>query len=470
MQKIQSTLALILAAGEGTRMKSDTTKVAHPILGRPLLAWVIDACAKAGITNLGVVVGNQADDIKALAQDAASSFGYSSVSFALQKERKGTGHALMCARELIEQSGCQSVLVLFADSPLVYPETLTSLISSQQEHGRALELLSFIAQNPFGYGRIIRDESGAVKRIVEEKDATDQEKLIAEANAGSCSFDTKALLEHLDSLDNNNAQGEYYMTDMVKIFDKAGLKVGASLAKTEEEALGVNNRVQLWNASRILQMRINTQHMLKGVSFIDPTTSYIGPEVEIGQDSTIWPNTILQGKTFIGSHSNIGPNTRIKDSQIGSSCTVEESIILESQIDDEVSIGPRAYLRPQTHMMRGSKAGTHVEIKKSTIKEGAKVPHLSYIGDSTVGRDANIGAGTITCNYDGVNKHHTEIGDKAFIGSSTMLVAPVTIGNNSITGAGSVISKDVPENSLALERSEQVIKQDYVLKKRSQDK
>lgn len=415
-------------------------------------------------------MGKQADEIQELSNDSARALGIEAPKYAFQERRLGTGHALMCARDLIEQSSAKSVLVLFADSPLIQPETLKELIGTQQMKGRALELLSFDAKNPFGYGRILRDASGQVVSIVEEKDADEQQKLIHEANAGSCCFDRDALLKYLDELDNNNSQGEYYLTDMVKVFNSHNLSVGATLVQSAEEALGVNNRVQLWEASSILQARINTKHMLNGVTIIDPKSTYIGPEVQIEHDCCIWPNTILQGRTKIGAHTHIGSNTRIENSQIGCNCTIEQSIILDSKIASDVSVGPFAYIRPETHMEEGSKAGTHVEIKKSIIAKDAKVPHLSYIGDSYVGEKANIGAGTITCNYDGHKKHKTQIGAGAFIGSSTMLVAPVSVGAHSITGAGSVITRDIPDNSLGLERSEQIIKEDYVIKKQRQDK
>ena len=308
--------------------------------------------------------------------------------------------------------------------------------------------------DPFGYGRIVR-EGEAVVRIVEQKDANEQEAAITECNSGFYCFDAPALFDALSRVSNDNAQGEYYLTDVLEICRNDGREVLALQTADAEEAMGVNSRVQLAQATHAMQHRINNRHMMAGVTMWDPESTFIGPDVEIAQDVELWPQTYLLGTTKVGSHSVIGPNTRLTDTQVGCGARVDETVAIEAQIDDAAECGPRAYLRPGTHLCEGAKAGTHVEIKKSTIGKGSKVPHLSYIGDTTMGENVNIGAGSITCNYDGVNKNHTEIGDNVFVGSDTMMVAPVNIGAGAIIGASSCITRDVAPDALALERADQ---------------
>lgn len=442
-----SATALILAAGEGTRMKSALPKVAHRILGVPLVTHVIDAARAGGVERIVVVTGHGADQVETLLAD-------SNVAFARQSEQLGTGHAVQCA--LASTGPLEGpVVVLAGDVPLIRAETIAQLVARQRETGAACVLLTAIFSDPTGYGRIIRDDSGGVKAIVEQKDLPDELLAVAEGNAGMYCFDGRALGEHLHRLEAGNAQAEYYLTDLVAMFVEAGLGVEALVTDDVDESHGVNSRVQLAHASRLLQARINREHMLTGVTMTDPGLVWIAPGVTIGRDTVIEPMTFLMGETSIGTDCVLGPDTRITDSTVGARCVVDSSVLLSSRLADGVSVGPRAYLRPGTVMDEGAKAGTSVEIKNSHIGAGTKVPHLSYIGDAEIGPDANIGAGTITCNYDGVRKHRTKIGAGAFVGSDTMLIAPVTIGAGAITGAGSAISRDVPDDALGVERTEQ---------------
>lgn len=450
--------ALILAAGAGTRMKSDKPKVAHAVLGKPLVRWVVDAAHDAGIANVVSVLGHMREQVIPLVE--------SDTKIAFQEERLGTGHAVNVARSAFTREDgsvdAGSLVVLSGDCPLITPETIAALVAKREETGAAVVVLTMQAENPFGYGRIVREgEDGAradsVARIVEQKDATPEEAAITECNAGFYCFDAPALFDALARVTPNNAQGEYYLTDVLEICRNDGRAVLALQTANAEEALGVNSRIQLAQATRAMQQRINERHMASGVTMWDPATTWIGPDVEIEPDVELLPTTFLMGATKIGRDSVIGPNTRLTDTTVGCGCRVDETIAEGAQIDNGATSGPRAYLRPGAHLCEGAKAGTHVEIKKSTIGKGSKVPHLSYIGDTTMGEGVNIGAGSITCNYDGFNKNATVIGDNVFVGSDTMMVAPVTIGNGAIVGAGSVITREVPADALALERNEQRI-------------
>lgn len=441
-----SSVALILAAGEGTRMKSDLPKVAHELLGKPMINWVVDAASAAGCDTVVAVTGHHAEVVEALIPDTVC---------VRQEQRLGTGHAVMVAADSLVGSG-DSLVVLSGDTPLISPETIRGLIAARESTGAAVTLLTMHLSDPCGYGRIIRDEDGAVSAIVEEKDGNDAQRAVRECNTGIYCFDSALLFSHLSDLSTSNAQGEYYLTDMVEIFNSLGLGVTAVTTEDPAETMGVNSRVQLAKLTKKAQKRINVAHMLEGVTVLDPKSVWIGPDVRIGRDTVLLPLTMIMGETAVGSHCTIGPNTRIVDSEIGDGCVIEDSIVLESRLDGEVAVGPRAYLRPKTHMMVGSKAGTHVEIKNSTVGEGSKVPHLSYVGDATIGTKTNLGAGTITCNYDGVRKSATIIGDGVFIGSDTMLIAPIVIGDHAVTAAGSSIAEDVPAHALAIERNEQI--------------
>ena len=385
-----------------------------------------------------------------------------------QELRLGTGDAVNAARELYKgKKG--SVLVLSGDCPLVTPETISRLVEKRDSEDAAMVVLTMQLDDPFGYGRIQRDAQGDVLRIVEQKDCSEEQALLNECNTGLYCFDIESLFWALDQVSNDNAQGEYYLTDVLEICRNAGKKISAFITEDPSECLGVNSRVQLAQAASIMQKRINTGFMNAGVTMVDPSLVWIDTDVEIEQDVEILPMTFIQGSSKIGSGTCVGPNSRLTDTVVARNCVIEETIAIEAVIDNEVHCGPRAYLRPGTHMCDKSKAGTHVEIKKSTIGKGSKVPHLSYIGDTTMGDNVNIGAGSITCNYDGVHKHPTIIGEDASIGSNTMLVAPVEIGYGAITGAGSVITNDVSANALALERSRQLEIEDYRLRRYSKE-
>jgi bifunctional UDP-N-acetylglucosamine pyrophosphorylase/glucosamine-1-phosphate N-acetyltransferase len=460
---------LILAAGAGTRMKSTRSKVAHELLGKPLVRWVVDAAWAAGSSQVITVVGHEREQVIPLVEDTV---------IVVQEERLGTGHAIMIARDVLAKQGVgsgafgspasacaeasntaptptpRSLVVLGADTPLITADTNASLAATQQQIGAAVCVLTHLLDDPTNYGRIVRDAAGAVLRIVEEKDATPEERAIKECNSGAYCFDLPVLLSALDDLTCDNAQGEYYLTDVLAICVARGLAVAAHIVSAEETQ-GINSRVQLAQASTSMQRRINTAHMEAGVTMLDPALVWIGADVELEQDTELLPNTFLFGATRVGSGSVLGPNTRVTDSVVGRDCSVDESVVLGSVLEDGVNVGPRAYLRPGTVMKAGSKAGTHVEIKNSTIGEGSKVPLLSYLGDATLGVDVNIGAGTITCNYDGTVKNPTTIGDRSFVGSDTMLVAPVNVGADTVIGAGSVITSDVPDGALGIERTDQ---------------
>ena len=458
-----SQTALILAAGEGKRMKSAKPKVAHELLGKPLIRWVVDAAAAAGCDDIVCVLGHGIDDVAPLVTDT---------KVAVQAEQLGTGHAVMCAREQLADAAAAgaSIVVLSGDSPLIRPETIRELLVAREERGCAAAVLTMEPPETAGYGRVIREGAGdLIARIVEDRDCSPEEKLVCECNSGIYCFDASWLLSSLDALTADNAQQEYYLTDMIAVARAAGKDAIAVPCADFTEALGINSRRQLAYLTKLMQHRINDAHMDAGVTMTDPDLVWIGPDVEIAPDVELLPLTFLMGKTSIASGCVIGPNTRITDCTIGQGCRIDETVAIESVLDDKVKSGPRAYLRPKTHMCEGSKAGTSVEIKKSTIGKGSKVPHLSYIGDTTMGEGINIGAGTITCNYDGHSKFPTTIGDHSFVGSDTMLVAPVNVGADVLIGAGSTITKDVPDGALAIARERQTNIEGWVYKHEHKD-
>lgn len=443
--------AIVLAAGEGTRMKSRHPKVMHKLLDRPLVGWVVRAAQAAGADRVVVVVGNGADEVRSYLR------GFDGVETVEQTERLGTGHA---CRTAIEAANITDgpVWVLAGDTPLLRPDTLRAAserITSQGEAGCALTMTP---PDVSGYGRIQLDADGHVLAIIEDKDCTPQQrKELLECNSSIYAFDGAQLAAHIGEITNQNVQHEYYLTDMISILRQANQHVSIMHVDDYTELLGINNRVQLAQATKAMQRRINHDLMMSGVTMMDPDQVWVGPDVTVGNDTTLLPQTFLLGNTTVGSDCVVGPNSRLVNATVGNGCTVDETIIVDSAIDDDVNCGPRAYIRGHAHFLKGSKAGTHVEIKNSTIGEGSKVPHLSYIGDTQMGAGVNIGGGSITCNYDGKHKNHTTIGDHVFIGSDTMMVAPVTIGDGALVGASSCITKDVPADALAIERSKQTI-------------
>ena len=447
--------AIILAAGSGTRMKSSKPKVAHEVLGKPLIRWVVDTARAAGAEQIICVLGHGRDQVEPLVEG--------DTTVVVQLEQKGTADAVSVSRSAVSAKS-KSVLVLNGDSPLITADTLRALVNERERSNAGVAVLTMEAPDPHGYGRIVRDASGMVERIVEQKDCDEIEDAITECNSGFYCFDAEMLFDALGRVDSNNSQNEFYLTDVVQIARQDGRAAIGVRAEDATECFGVNTRVQLAEATKILQLRINHAHMLNGVTIIDPSQAWIGPDVTLSSDVEIRPQTFLEGTTSIGEGTKVGPNSRLVNTEVGAFCLIEETVADSALIDDECTCGPRAYLRPGAHLMRGAKAGTHVEIKKSTVGPGSKVPHLSYIGDATIGEGVNIGAGTITCNYDGVNKHATVIGDRSFIGSDTMLVAPVTVGSDALVGAGSVITEDVPDGALALGRAHQTNKEGYTSK------
>lgn len=453
--------AIILAAGEGTRMKSRHPKVMHKLLDRPLVSWVTRAARAAGAERIVVVVGNGAQEVRDhLANEK-------NVEFVEQAERLGTGHAVRVA---LEATGIDAgpVVILNGDLPLIEPETVRAFAESVADGGHAASVLTMTPPDPHGYGRIELAEDGTVARIVEQKDCTsEQDARLLECNAGCYAFDGAALAAHIGEVGCDNAQGEYYLPDMLEILRNAGLGVTYFHCNDFREGLGVNSRAQLAELTAIARDRINARLMAEGVTMIDPASTWVGPDATVGRDTVIYPATMIMGATEIGEECTVGPNTRLMNVRVGNFSVIDETVAEDVQIDDYVNCGPRAYLRPGTHLCDHSKAGTHVEIKKSTIGVGSKVPHLSYIGDTTMGANVNIGAGSITCNYDGVHKSPTTIGDNTFIGSDTMMVAPVNIGADVVTGASSCITHDVPDGALALERSDQRIIEGYTARKRA---
>jgi len=452
--------AIILAAGAGTRMKSKKPKVAHEMLGKPLIRWVVDAARDAGVADIVSVLGHQREQVIPLVE------GDSAIVF--QEKMLGTADAVAVCKEAFKDFE-GSLLVLSGDSPLITPATIKALVEQREKEQAAVVVLTMHHENPFGYGRIVRDSQGGIERIVEQKDCTKEEAEITECNSGFYCFDAKALFAALEQVSDDNAQGEFYLTDVLAICRNEGRAVSALITETPEECVGINSRLQLAEATKYIQQRINRCHMDAGVTMLDPDSVWIGPDVVISEDVELLPMTFLFGKTVIGSDSVIGPNTRLTNTVVGSGCVVDETIALDARVDDCATCGPRSYLRPGAHLCENAKAGTHVEIKKSTIGPGSKVPHLSYIGDTIIGVNANIGAGTITCNYDGENKHQTVIGDNVFVGSDSMLVAPVAIGDGATVGAGSVITKDVPAHALALARSRQTEILDWENRKRNSE-
>ncbi len=449
----QPVAGIILAAGKGTRMKSELPKGLHPVLGLPMVELVGRAMKLAGVKKPIIVIGHGGEHIQAALGD-----GY---EYAWQREQKGTGHAaMMAAAHIANHDG--PVIVAPGDTPLLGSETLRELVSRHEETRATCTIATAFIEDPTGYGRIVRDGAGRVVGIVEHKDATPEQLAIKEVNAAVYCFDAKALLDTLPKLGNANAQGEHYLTDAVSIVYQAGQDVVALIVKDPEILMGVNDRWQLAGAERALRDRINRLHALNGVTIVDPDSTHIGLDVRIGPDTIIEPSTFIQGETSIGSDCRIGPCTKIKGSKIGNGVNVYFSQVVESTLLEGVKVGPYSNIRPGTTLGKKTKIGNFVEVKKSTLGESVSVSHLTYIGDASVGDSTNVGAGTITCNYDGFAKHRTTIGSDVFVGSNSTLVAPVTIADGSMVAAGSVVTHNVPTDALALGRSRQEVKEGWV--------
>lgn len=451
--------AIILAAGEGTRMKSKTPKVLHNLLGKPLVVNVIDRTRELGIEEVIIVIGHGADKIK-------ESLG-EKCKYALQEKQLGTGHAVMQAIPYLSNSS-KYTLLLYGDTPLITSDSLRKLLDiHQQQDNKATVITSFL-DNPTGYGRIIRADNDDIEGIVEEKDANPEQKKIKEVNSGMYCFDTETLVKYINAIKNNNAQGEYYITDILEIIRKEGYRVGA-LIIDEEEIKGINNRVQLAEGQVILQKRVLDNLMTNGVTIIDPKNTYIDSTVRVSRDTIILPGSIIQGDTEIGEDCIIGPNSRISNCKIGDGVVIENSVALDSKVDNDSKIGPFAYLRPGSKLGKNVKIGDFVEVKNSIIGDNSKASHLAYLGDADIGNNVNIGCGVVVVNYDGVKKHRTTIEDNSFVGCNVNLVSPVAIKEGAYVAAGSTITENVPKGSLAIARSKQVVKEGWTLKSKEKD-
>lgn len=451
--------AIILAAGKGTRMKSKYPKVIHKVCGKEMVNHIIDVSKNSGVKDIVVILGHESDAVKEkLPNDSM---------IAMQTEQLGTGHAVMMAKEYINNE--DTIVVLCGDTPLIKEETLKRLFDYHVANEYHATVLTTSVENPTGYGRIIRDENQDLLKIVEQKDATEEEKLAKEINSGIYCFNGKSLRESLDLLDNNNAQGEYYLTDTIKIMRDKGKKVGAYEGSTIEELMGVNSRVELSKAEQIMKLRINEYHMVNGVTIIDTNSTYIESDVEIGNDTIIYPGVMLKGTTKIGSNCVIGMNSNITNSNIGDYTEIQNSTIVDSTVGENTTVGPYAYLRPKSNIGNNVKIGDFVEVKNATIEDNSKASHLSYIGDAHVGKNVNIGCGVVFVNYDGKNKFKSVVKDGAFIGSNSNLVAPVTVEEKGYIATGSTITDNIPEGALAIARSRQVVKEGWVEKKNQKD-
>lgn len=447
--------AIVLAAGKGTRMKSKYPKVLHKILNKPILGYVTDAVKELTDKKPIVVIGHGGEYIQEYFED--------SCIYRTQEQQLGTGDAVKAGLDALEDE--DAVMVLCGDAPMITADILGKMIEQYKQVEAKAIVLSADIDDSKGYGRILRLNDGTFEKIVEEKDATEKEKQIKEVNSGTYIFDRILLEKALVGLKNDNSQGEYYLTDVLEIFKNNGHRVEVCKSEDDKVILGINNRVQLEEATILIKRRINEKHMMAGVTFEDSASTYISSEVVFGEDVIIGPNVSITGQTVIGDDVAIGPNSIIKDSKIGNGTTILSSIILNSELGENCIIGPFAYLRPDNVLGNKVKVGDFVELKKAKVGHGSKIPHHSYIGDALVGEKVNIGAGTITCNYDGEHKHQTIIEDGAFIGSNSNLVAPVVIGQEAYVGAGSTITKDVPEKALAIGRSRQVNKDNWKKKK-----
>lgn len=448
--------ALILAAGKGTRMKSDTPKVLHTICGREMASHVLEAVAESGMEDFYIVVGHGAEQV-------TEKLKSENRTFVKQEVPQGTGHAVMAAWEQLPDDGL--VLVLCGDTPLITGATLKQLIDYHNNEKNIVTVLTAVFDNPYGYGRIVKNDDGAFAEIVEEKDADENVKKIKEINSGMYCFDAGFLKNNVMNIKNDNAAGEYYITDLIKMAVMQELRVGTFVIDDNDEIMGVNDRVQLAAAETVMRKRINEAHMRAGVTMINPESVYIDVNVEIGRDTIVYPGVILKGDTKIGEACLLGQNTRIEDSEIGNKVEIQTSTIIESQVGNGTKIGPYAYLRPNSKLGERVKIGDFVEVKNANISDGSKASHLAYIGDADVGKDVNIGCGVVFVNYDGINKHRTTVDDEAFIGSNSNLVAPVHVEKHGYIAAGTTVTKTVPEGSLFVGRPKERIIPEWGAKK-----
>lgn len=446
-------MSIILAAGEGTRMKSDIPKTLHKVCGKEMIKYVIEAAKNSGIEkNIAVLghgkekVGHNIKDMNVIKVEQPIGEG----------APYGTGYAVIVAQDFIDDE--DTVVILVGDGPLIRKETLQEFMKYHEEKGYAASVMTSILDNPNGYGRIVRNDDLSISGIIEEKDASDEIKNINEINTGIYCFNGKLLKYALSKIDTNNSQGEYYLTDTIKVLNNENYKIGGWVLIDSTDIKAVNDRVQLAEVNKIMQERINKKLMLAGVTIIDPEHTYIEDLVTVGSDTVIYPGCIVEGETVIGSHCTIGPNAHIIDSTVRNNVTIESSKIIESIIDDATTVGPFAYLRPGSNLGKNVKIGDFVEVKKSTIGDNSKSSHLSYIGDAEIGKNVNIGCGVVFVNYDGKNKHKTTVGDGAFIGSNSNLVAPVNVKPGGYVACGSTITDDVEEGDLAIARARQVNK------------
>ena len=451
--------SIILAAGEGKRMKSNIAKPLQQAAGKALVEWVLDTAEETGSDENIVVIGHKAEDVKAYLGDRAK--------YAYQYEQLGTGHAVMQGIESIKDVD-GTVMVLYGDSPLIEAETLKRVREDHSKKMRAATVITAIADEPYGYGRIVR-ENGEIVRIVEQKDASEDEQKITEVNSGMYFFDIQKLKESLSKITNDNSQGEYYITDVIEIMLSEGEKVGAYVTDLEQ-TMGVNDKLQLSQVGKILNRRKVEALMLAGVTIIDPDKVQVTTNVKVGRDTVLYPGTVLEGDSVIGENCVIGSNTSLNNCKVGNNTKILETVGIDSEIGSDTNVGPFAYLRPGTKVGSEVKIGDFVEVKNSTIDDGTKVAHLTYIGDADVGKRVNFGCGTVVVNYDGVNKHRTIIEDDCFIGCNTNLVSPVVVRHGAYTAAGSTITDEVPPESLVIARSKQVVKEQWTAKRKDSKK
>ena len=447
--------AVILAAGQGTRMKSKLYKVLHPVCGKPMVEHVVDHIQSLEVSRIVTVVGHGAEKVREQLGEKSE--------YVLQAEQLGTAHAVQQAESILGTLE-GTTLVVCGDTPLIRPETMKALFEYHVEQNAKATILTAVAENPTGYGRVLRGADGQVTQIVEQKAASPDQQQVKEINTGTYCFDNKALFETLKLVKNDNSQGEYYLPDVIELLQQQGEVVSAYVTENFEETLGVNDRFALSQAEEIMRARINEKHMRNGVTIINPQTTHISADAQIGRDTVLLPGVIIEGATVIGEDCQIGPNSHIVASRIGDGTKVHSSVVLESVVGNHTAIGPFAHLRPASDLGDHIKIGNFVEVKKSKLGNETKVSHLSYIGDAEIGSNVNIGCGSITVNYDGKNKFKTTIEDNVFVGCNSNLVAPVTLEEGSFIAAGSTVTKDVPSEALAIARAKQENKLGYVSK------